>query len=90
MFVDGIYPFNLAEVPCSHSHCQPMERWAGNAVFVHTHTHRDMHKHTQRDKHSYLGDSDEKQSPLVLPMGNASHSGRPSPGLGVPGKAYVK
>lgn len=69
-----------------------MERWAGNAVFVraHTHTHRDMHKHTQRDKHSYLGHSDEKQSPLVLPMGNASHSGRPSPGLGVPGKAYVK
>lgn len=66
---------------------------AGQAMLylcTHTHTHRDMHKHTQRDKHSYLGHSDEKQSPLVLPMGNASHSGRPSPGLGVPGKAYVK
>lgn len=46
--------------------------------------------HTQAHTERYLGDHDEKQSPLVLPMGNASCGCHPSPGLGVPGKAYVK
>lgn len=39
---------------------------------------------------SYLGDYNKKSSPLVLPMANASRGGSPSPGLGIPGKAYVK
>ena len=54
------------------------------------HTDTQTHTHMRTHTENYLDDYDEKQSPSVLPMGNASRSGRPSPGLGVPGKAYVK
>lgn len=52
MFADGIYPFNLAKLPYSHSHRGPMDRWAGHAGFVHIHRHTETQRH--RDTHRVI------------------------------------